>query len=388
LVPVLALAAAAGCGGSIGGDEEEETLTIGSVVPLSGTAAAYGEAYKRSADLAIEEINEAGGVQGRQVELVIEDDGSDPAQGVAAVRRLIQREGVNVIFGGTYTPPTLAEFNAAIKSNVIFWSPGSSAPELTEPFQRLVFQANLTLDDSALPVAQLVASMEPDSVGFVQQTDAYGDLTHENFVRFAEEEGLEPPAVVESMAGDASSAVAQVSALKEADVDVVVLGVTAGPIAAVLKEAYAQGMNIPFVAFGGGAAPAIDQLVSSEAPLDYYAVTPLACTLQDECASEFVEKFKDAFPDVEPLVYDAQGYVATKVFLEGLQQADDLTDIDSMISAWEDLEPYESELLPYPIDFTEDDHRGTRNSFLYGYRDGELSFFGNDLNENVYEGSQ
>lgn len=386
LLGLLMLAVVA-CGG--GGTENEagskEPIRIGSVFPFSGAAATYGEAYRRATEMAVAEANDEGGINGRKLEFIFEDDASDPAQGVAAVRRLIQRENVSAIFGGTYTPPTLAEFKAATDAGVVFFSPGTSAPQLTEPPKELVFQTNMTQDDYAKPMAKLTASMQPQRVGVVKQPDSYGDLVFENFEKQFREQSSADIVEVQSMEADATSAASQVSALKDANVDVVVLGLTTTPTLALLKEAYESGLDVPFIASGGGADPAIQEVVSSEAPLEYYAVTPLACTLEAPCAEDFMKRFRERYPSAEPLVYDAQGYVSAKVFIEGLREAKDPTDPDSLVQALETMPPYKSELLSYPMDFTENNHRGIRNAFLFGYQDGKLYFFGNDVNDNQIE---
>lgn len=379
-IVAVAVGMATGCGAGAGGDD---AIKIGVVFPLSGTAAPYGEAYQRAAEMAFAEVNAGGGVDGRKVEVVSADDASDPARGASAVRRLIQRDGVHAIFGGTYTPPTLAEAQTARQAKIVFYSPGSSAPQLSEEFSKYVFQANFTLDDSALPVAELVASMTPKPIriGFVKQNDAYGDITLDNAEQQLAKHGLEITET-QTIGAEAANANAQVSALREADVQVVILGATTGPISQVVKEAYAAGLRVPFVSFGGGAGPAIDQIVSGEAPVPYYAITPLACDITGPCAKEFRARFAEKFPGVEPGPYDAQGYVAAKAFVEGLRAAEDPTDTDSLIAALEQAKPVTSKLTPYPIEFSAENHRGTKNSFLYGYRDGKLAFIGNRLDDN------
>ncbi|MFT6105670.1 MAG: branched-chain amino acid transport system substrate-binding protein, partial [Paracoccaceae bacterium] len=86
----------------------QETIKIGLIASLSGPSSKSGEAITRGMLLAIEEINAAGGVLGKPLELVRRDDEANPGKGLTAARELIQREGVAVLFGGLQTPVSLA----------------------------------------------------------------------------------------------------------------------------------------------------------------------------------------------------------------------------------------------------------------------------------------
>src|SRR6201982_1531896 len=86
----------------------DDTIKFGLVAAMSGQSAQSGEAITRGLSLAIDEINAAGGVLGKKVELVVRDDESNPAKGVVAARELVQRVKVAVLFGGLDTPVSLA----------------------------------------------------------------------------------------------------------------------------------------------------------------------------------------------------------------------------------------------------------------------------------------
>ena len=355
-----------------------DTITIGSHLPLSGPAAVYGRSYQRSGQMIFDDVNASGGINGRKINVVWDDDGGDPGKSVASVKKLIERDKVFLIYGGPFTPAVMAAYPVAEEANVIYWSPGASTPQLTRPFNKYVFQAQLTLDDQAIPVAKLVASIGPKKIGFVRENDQYGETTHGATVDQLGKRGRSI-AVDQTIEADAVNATSQVGALKEQGVDVVIFGGTEKPLTALIREAYKQGLTAPIVSFGGGSTPAIDQLVESEAPVDFYSVTPIACQLSDPCAAEFMQKFQAKFPGEQPLVWDAQGWVAAKAFVEGLKRAGrDLTP-DRAIDAWETMPPVSDPIVPYPIQFSKGDHRGVKGGFLYGIRGGKLSFFGDEL---------
>ena len=85
-----------------------DTVKIGLIASLSGPSAKSGEAITRGLTIAIDEINAAGGLLGKQVELIRRDDEANPGKGLVAARELVQREKVAILFGGLQTPVSLA----------------------------------------------------------------------------------------------------------------------------------------------------------------------------------------------------------------------------------------------------------------------------------------
>ncbi|MBB4762694.1 branched-chain amino acid ABC transporter substrate-binding protein [Amorphoplanes digitatis] len=115
----VVLAALTGCGGAGQADDPAaaapEVIRLGTLVPLSGRNSPSGKAMVAAAQLAVDEANAAGGVLGRQIELVVEDDACDPGTAVTAARTLIDK-GIAVSVGGycsSATLPTLKSFRAA-----------------------------------------------------------------------------------------------------------------------------------------------------------------------------------------------------------------------------------------------------------------------------------
>ncbi|WP_175527213.1 substrate-binding protein [Blastococcus tunisiensis] len=118
---LLALSA---CGGSVGGGDsaeggdEQGPVKIGMLAPITGPAAPEGIALQRGFDLAIEHINDAGGVFGQPVEVVFIDDQADPATATQAAQRLVQQEDVDYIFGTITDDTTIAAANVAEQAGV------------------------------------------------------------------------------------------------------------------------------------------------------------------------------------------------------------------------------------------------------------------------------
>ena len=356
----------------------KDSIKIGMHNSLTGPIAVFGLTYERVARLLIDKANAQGGINGRKIDLIVEDDRGDPGGGVAAVTKLIDRDKVFLVLGGAYTPVTLAAFPRVVEKDMIYWSPASSTPLLTKPFKKLTFQAQLPLDDHALAVVNLVASMKPKKIGFIGENNEYGKVTHDASVEALEKKRLRID-VDETIEPNASSAAAQIAKFKGAGVDVIVHGGTPRALAFIIREIYKQGVKAPLISFGGGSAASIFELVEGEAPIEYYAVSPMACPLTGACAAEFNLAWKEKFPNDPPLVWTAQGYAAMQMFLEGLRRAGpDLTSA-KLIETFETMPEFKSPIIPYPMKFTTTSHRGIHGGYLDGFKNGKHYFFGDEI---------
>ena len=112
-------------------ERKPKEIKIGALLPLTGSAAKYGENAKRGIDLAVDEINSEGGIKGRKIQIVYEDTQALPQQGVAAIRKLIIIEKVPVVIGAMASSVTLAIAPVAEENRVVLLSPASSNTKIT-----------------------------------------------------------------------------------------------------------------------------------------------------------------------------------------------------------------------------------------------------------------
>lgn len=132
-----------------GGDEDESgPIVLGMAVPMSGSSAAFGPYMRNGAQLAIDEINDAGGVLGRKLTLQVEDDACDPKTAVAAANKLVAG-GVAVSVGGYCSGATLPTLPVFGKRNIPMVIPAANSNELVEQKQDHVFLINGTGDQQA-----------------------------------------------------------------------------------------------------------------------------------------------------------------------------------------------------------------------------------------------
>jgi len=110
---------------------EPGEIKIGAILPLTGDIGIYGEKMKNGIDLPVEEINKSGGIKGKKLVVLYEDDQGDPKISVSAFRKLVTTEKVPVIVGGAISACALSVAPIADKEKVVLFSPAASSPKLT-----------------------------------------------------------------------------------------------------------------------------------------------------------------------------------------------------------------------------------------------------------------
>ncbi|WP_219837158.1 ABC transporter substrate-binding protein [Paenibacillus sp. R14(2021)] len=121
----------AGCSSKATEQPAANTIQIGLSGPISGTEAQYGEAYKNGAGLAVKEINDAGGINGKKVELIIQDDKGEPGEAVNVANKFTSNNSLLAVIGHFNSSATLAAAPIYNKNKIVQVSPSSSAPGVT-----------------------------------------------------------------------------------------------------------------------------------------------------------------------------------------------------------------------------------------------------------------
>jgi branched-chain amino acid transport system substrate-binding protein len=382
LLAVLAvgLAACGSSGSSSASGGGKPQIVIGGIFELSGPDAAFGAGNYQAAKLAIQNVNAAGGIDGKPVKMIVSDDQSDPATAVAAVRRDVSSDHVSVILGPVFSPVALAVAKAAQALKVVFYTPGSAAQQLTQPYQKYVFAPNQTQAVGSQGIAKLVHSMSLQKIGFLEETDSYGQETLAPLKSSLGQYGLSI-ANVQTIAADATDATSQMVAFKRAGDQAVIIAVTTSPAIASVKAEAQQNISIPLFAYGGGSSPAIDSIVEADKALSYYAISPLGCPVGASCTDSVLAAFKSKFNVSDPNEFTVAGYEYSRALLNGIKHAPNAT-ANGIVQGLETMGPYTSPVLAFPVTFTSSSHLGIRQTYLYGIKGGKLNFFGNDITQN------
>lgn len=309
----MALALAGGC------KKKPTDVPIGVFLPLSGSDSTFGADARDGILLAVEEINEAGGVQGRKVRAIIEDDGSTQAQASAKVRELIERDRVVGLLGEIASSRTIAGAEVANRQKVPLIAPTSTAMDVTRG--DFVFRTCFTDAQQGAVAARFareLAGKKKAAVLFVED-DTYSTGLAQTF----EEAFTKLGGKVVSKKGyrrTEQSFATDLAELKLAEPDVFFVPVYYGDMIAIAKQA--RLLKIPTGAFLGGDGWESEALLEGAA--DELEGAHFTNHYAPDVPWEQAKLFDSAFQAKygrEPTSLAAQSYDATRVLVGALGRA-------------------------------------------------------------------
>jgi branched-chain amino acid transport system substrate-binding protein len=311
-------------------------IVLGQSAAFTGPAAQLGIQMNRGAKVYFDALNAAGGVNGQTVELRTLDDGYEPDRCKANTDRFI-KDNVFALFGYVGTPTCLAALPLVNESRIVFFGPFTGAESLRDPFSRNIFHLRASyFDETALIVKQLT-SLNLNKIAVFYQNDAYGKAGLDGVTRALKPLNLAPVATgtVERNTVAVSQAVKDIMASKP---DAVVQIGAYKSCAAFIREARKAGYGGTFynVSFVGTQALA-DELGKEGRGIMISQVMPFPFSTTSAISREFIEAVSKAGGDASANYSSMEGYLAAKVFSEGLKRAGKNATRDSFITAMESI---------------------------------------------------
>lgn len=347
----------------IGAAQAEEPIKVGLVAALSGQSAKSGEALTRGLTVAIEEINAQGGVLGRPLQLVRRDDESNPSKGMLAARELIQREKVSVLFGGLDTPVSLAIVPLANQMKVPFMGVWAAGTKITEngAADNYVFRVSAVdeLVDEAL-VEYGIARKGMKKPGMILINNPWGESNEAGFKRALEKRGM-AYAGVERIEDSDLDVVPQLTRLKNAGTDTLLMVGNVGPSAQVVKSLDRMGWDVPVVSHWGPAGGRFGELAGPNADRVHFVQTYVFTDDGDAKGAALLETLKKRYPeikslaDVTPAVGIANAYDALHLTALAIEKAGS-TEGTKVRDGFYAIEQYDGLIKQYSQPFTADKH--------------------------------
>jgi len=167
-----------------------DTVKVGIVLPLTGAQAKFGEIEKKSFDMALEEINKAGGINGKPLELIIEDDTSRPEVGRSVVEKLINKDKVVMVGGGYSSSVTYAVAGVCQQNRMPFLVNTGSADKITTSGWDYIFRLNPPVSHYADAITSLLAEkIKPKTVAILHENSLFGTKGAKSFEKICKKAG-------------------------------------------------------------------------------------------------------------------------------------------------------------------------------------------------------
>ncbi|MDR2802882.1 MAG: ABC transporter substrate-binding protein [Treponema sp.] len=296
------------------------TIKIGGIFPLSGGVAVFGTEARNGILLAIDEINADGGINGKKVELISEDDENDPEKSVNAYNRLTAKDKVNVIIGSLTSGSTLAITSKAQAQKVVLIAPAATAEDVTKAGD-FIFRACF-IDSFQGSVGGLFAAIDLGAKRAAILYDNGNDYSvgiKDNFISAFEGQNGEVVAA-ESYIGNDVDFNAQITKIKAANPDVVYLPDYYNTVALIVKQLRAQGINTPIV--GADGWDGVTENAGDEMLNGYYS-NHYVPDSSDPKVRNFVKAYQAKFNSV-PVSFAALGYDSMYLIRDAITAAGSL----------------------------------------------------------------
>jgi branched-chain amino acid transport system substrate-binding protein len=236
----------------------QDTIKIGVTQPLTGAFAASGNYVAQGAKIAEEEINKAGGVLGKKIQLIVEDNKSNPTEAVATAEKLIVRDRVPVMMGAWSSTLTLAVMPKLEEYKVPMLVETSSSGKITTSGNPYIFRISPTSEMEAKAFAPLFKKMNIKKADFLATNNDFGLGASKEFSAVAKAQGVQV-GVMETMDPKATDFSAQLAKIKGSGSDTLFVTTAVEQITLILKQAKDQQVKARIITTGGSNSP--DQLI-------------------------------------------------------------------------------------------------------------------------------
>ena len=298
----------------------DKVFKIGGIGPVTGAAAVYGLAVKNGAQIAVDEINADGGINGYQIEFNFQDDEHDAEKSVNAYNTL-KDWGMQVLMGTVTSAPCVAVADKTNADNMFQITPSGSSVECAQ--NPNVFRVCFSDPDQGAASATYIAENKlAEKIAVIyDSSDVYSSGIYEKFAAEAANQGLE---IVDAEAFTADSNKdfsTQLQKAKDAGADLVFLPIYYTEASLILKQADTMGYAPKF--FGCDGMDGILQVENFDTKLaeGLMLLTPFAADAQDELTQKFVTSYKENYGET-PIQFAADAYDAINAIKAAMEEAD------------------------------------------------------------------
>jgi len=305
----------------------DDTFKIGMIGPLTGAAAIYGSAVRDAAQIAVDEINEAGGIAGFQVEYNAQDDEHDAEKSVNAYNTL-KDWGMQALLGSVTSAPCIAVEAEAANDNMYLLTPSGTAVDCITAGDN-AFRVCFSDPAQGTEAARYIGSHNlAETVGVLyDSSDVYSSGIYATFRAEAENQPFEIVAETAFTADSKTDFSAQLQTLKDAGCELVFIPFYYNEATIVLKQAADMGFEPQWFGVDG-----MDGILSVEGFDTSLAeglmlLTPFSATAEDEATQAFVAKYQELFGDI-PNQFAADAYDGIYIIKAAIEQSGVTPDMD------------------------------------------------------------
>lgn len=366
LIAVMAVTLLAGCGGPAANANE---IKIGINYELSGGVATYGQSSVEGIEMAIEEINAAGGINGKKIVPVKYDTKSEPAEATTLATKLMTQDKVVAAMGPATSGSFKATIPVAIKNKVPVASGSATADDVTVDANGVKEYAfRICFSDSfqgeIMATYALDNLLKTKAVIIMDSSSDYAKGLAASFKNIFTAGGGTIVAEEAYLDGDTDFN-AVITSIKSKDFDVIFIPGYYEEVGLIIKQARAQGIDAPVLGADGFDSPELINLAGADALYDVYFSNHYSSLDKDPLVIKFIEDFKAKYGK-EPDAFNALGYDLAKFVADGISRAQKLEG-ESIKNALEATENFVGVTGSFSVD---ENHNPVKSIVVIGLKDG------------------
>ena len=376
LVAALSTALLAGCGGEKkdSAAANADKYVIGASFELTGNVANYGKSTLSGLKLAVDQVNKAGGVNGKQLVVVESDNKSEPAESGNSVTKLITQDKVVAVVGPATSGCVFAATPVVTSNKVPLIAPCATAPAITVDngqVKEFIFRACFIDPFQGRVMAEFAdKTLGVKNVAILHDASSdYSKGLAEVFEKTLNEKGGKVVAKEAFLSKDIDFKAA-LTKIKAANPEAIYIPGYYEEVAKIIKQTREIGLNVPLIGCDGWDSPKLVEIAGPEALNNTYFSSAFSVQDQTESVQKFIADYK-AMYQKDPDIFCMQGYNAGLVLADALKRAGDGADVTKLaaaIAATKDL-PVASGKLTY-----DKDHNPIISAIIIEMKDGVQSF--------------
>jgi branched-chain amino acid transport system substrate-binding protein len=341
----------------------DNQVVVGAFQDQSGAAAVVGINMRKGMEAYFNWVNAQGGVNGRKIKFIVEDDGFQAARAIAATKKLVEQDKVFALVGTLGTPGVAATIDYIMEKQIPSIYQGSGISALAFPPKKYIFpvQPNF-ISEGRIVATYVVENLKMKRVALAcEQTDIGTEGlrgVREQLAMYK----MEPVEVVNFGAADVDFS-SQILKLMRAKPDAVIIYSTLKPAAGFLKQAKVMGLDAQFLTTYVNADPIQMPALAGDACVGLIAPGWVPVLGNDVDSVRYLEIYQATYPKEMPSAFAAAGFIAGEVFCEGLRRAGKNPTREGLIAAMESLRDWDG-IMAKGISYTPEFRSGKASMYF------------------------
>ena len=370
---LAATTAAATTSGTTGGDStgvSANEIVIGSWGPQTGPAASYG-VVDRTIAAYFKMVNDQGGINGRQIKFVYEDDAYDPTRTSTVVKKLVEQDKVFALIGGLGTANNVAVMDYLTSHNVPSLGPATGSSIMCcQPLKKNVFalQTNYTVEANIM-THYATEKLNAHKIAVLYQNDPFGNELYSAIQAVAKEKGLPDPVGVGFATTDKDFSSPALK-LQQSGADTLMIETTTAPTAAILKEIDKLGWKPTILTDAADNDPSLFKTAGSTLEGAWTAGWLPDPNSDDPKVVAYRDFMKKYMPNETIGSFTVVGMAYAQLMAEALRRAGPNPTRESLIAGLETFKDW-NDGLPYKVNYSATNRQGQNALYLYQAKDGK-----------------